>query len=104
VEEAARVWINRAGQDAAEILQLVVLHKAVGIALIVPMGGLSGTDAILSDGEIGLRDMSGVFAHEREHTKNLRKQKYSDNPRTQTACGGSSKNQTRHRLLRLATI
>jgi hypothetical protein len=104
VDKAALVLINGAGQYATEILQFVVLHKAVGIALIVPVGGISGADAILSDGEIGLRDMSGVSAHEREDTKNLGKQKYSDNPRTQTARGGCSKHLEFGHLLRLATI
>jgi hypothetical protein len=104
MEEAALVWIGRAGQYAAEILQFVMLNEAVGIALIMPMGGMSGTDAIFRDGEIGLRDVGGVFAHERENTKNLGKQKYSDNPRTQTARCGCGKNQTRHRLLPRATI
>jgi hypothetical protein len=104
MEEAALVWIGRAGQYAAEVLQFVVLHEAVGIALIMPMGGMSGADAIFRDGEIRLCDMSGVFAHERENTKNLGKQKYSDNPRTETARCGCGKNQTRHQLLRFATI
>jgi hypothetical protein len=104
MQEAAPVWIGRAGQYAAEILQFVMLHKAVGIALIVSMGSMSGADAIFRDGEIRLCDMSGVFAHERENTKNLRKQKYSDNPRTETARCGFEKNQTRHQLLRFATI
>jgi hypothetical protein len=45
-----------------------------------------------------------VFTDEREHTKNLGKQKYSDNPWTQTARCGFGKNQTRHQLLRFATI
>ena len=93
MEEAALVWIGRAGQYAAEVLQFVVLHEAVGIALIMPMGGMSGADAIFRDGEIRLCDMSGVFAHEGKDTKNLGNEEYSHNQRTQAVRYGRWKHQ-----------
>ena len=82
MEEAALVWIGRAGQYAAEVLQFVVLHKAVGIAAIVTVVSSSRADAILREGEIGLRDMSGVFAHEGKDSKDLGNNEQSDNPCT----------------------
>jgi hypothetical protein len=93
VDKAALALTDRAGQYTAEVLQFVVLHKAVGIAVIVRVGHISGADAILSDHEIGCSDMSGMFAHERKDTKNLRNQKYSDHPRAQMARCGCWKHQ-----------
>jgi len=46
VDNAALTLINRAAQNATEILQFVMLHKAVAVALIVLMGRVSGADAI----------------------------------------------------------
>jgi hypothetical protein len=104
VDEAAFALAGRAGQHATEILQFVVLHEAVAIAVIMSVGRASAADAILSDGEIGLRDMSGVLAHERKDTENLRNQKDSDNPWTQTARCGGWKHRAVDRLLRLAMV
>jgi hypothetical protein len=104
VDEAALALADRTGQYATEVLQLVMLHKAIGIAVKVPVGRISITDAMPSESEIGFSDMSGVFAHERKDTKNLGNKKYADNPWTQTARCGCWKHQVSCRLLCLATI
>ena len=82
MDEAALALTNRAGQHATEVLQFVVLNKAVGIAAIVTVVSSSCADAILREGEIGLRDMSGVFAHEGKDSKDLGNNEQSDNPCT----------------------
>ena len=91
--EADLALTNRAAYYAAQVLQFVVLHKAIGIAVIMTMMSISGANAILRDGEVGLGDMSGVFAHQGNDTKNLGNKKYSYNPRAQTARCGCWKHQ-----------
>jgi hypothetical protein len=103
MDEAAFALTDRADQHTTEVLQLVVLHKAIGIAVVVPMGS-SGADAILREGEIGFNNMSGVFAHEGKDSKNLGSKKYPDNPRTQTACCGCWNHKEPDWLLRLNDI
>ena len=59
-----------------------MLHKAVGIAVIVLVWSICRTDAVLRGSEISFGEMSGMFAHERKDPKNLGNKKYSDNPWT----------------------
>jgi hypothetical protein len=93
VDQAALALTDRAGQYATEVLQFMMLHEAVGVAVIVLVGRVSSADAVLRDGEIGLSDMSGVFAHEGKDTKNLGNKKYSYNQRTQAVRYGRWKHQ-----------
>jgi hypothetical protein len=93
VDEADLALMSRAGHYATEVLQFVVLYKAVDIATIVSVGSISGAEAVFRDGEIGLSDMSRVFAHEGKDTKNLGNNKYSDNPRAQTTRYGCWKHE-----------
>jgi hypothetical protein len=77
VYEADLALTNRAAYYAAQVLQFVVLHKAVGIAAIMTVRSSSGANAFFRHGEVGLSDMSGVFAHDGNDTENLGNKKYS---------------------------